>query len=123
MCVRRTSTFTADIQECFSLKCAIQRGIRMQQTIPRVEGGRLFQSEKEVDPILIGTPAWYDWLEQQSSFTFVDHALTFMARRTRGSYWKAYRRHQGKLYRIHLGHSPTLTLERLQAAAQGFAGK
>ena len=54
----------------------------MNQTIPRVEGGRLFQPEKEVDPILIGTPAWYDWLEQQSSFTFVDHALTFTAHKS-----------------------------------------
>ena len=99
----------------------------MHQIIPRVEGGRLFQSASEVDPILIGTPAWYDWLEQQSSFTFVDHGLTFMARksmlRSRDSYWKAYRRCQGKLYRIHLGHSRALTLERLQAAAQAFAGE
>ena len=95
----------------------------MHRAIPRVEGGRLYQSEREVDPILVGTSTWYDWLEQQSSFTFVDHTLTFTARRTRGSYWKAYRKHQGKLYRIHLGHSHTLTLERLQAAAQGFAGK
>ncbi len=81
----------------------------MQQTIPRVEGGRLFQPEKEVDPILIGTSAWYDWLEQQSSFTFVDHALTFTAHksvfRTEDSYWKAYRKHQDKLYCIHLGHA------------------
>ena len=99
----------------------------MHQKIPRVEGGRLFQSASEVDPILVGTPAWYDWLEQQSSFTFVDQALTFTAHksmlRTRDSYWKAYRRRQGKLYRIHLGHSHTLTLERLQAAAQAFAGE
>jgi len=93
--------------------------------IPRVGGGWLFQSESEVDPILVGTPAWYDWLEQQSSFTFVDDLFTFTAHksvlRTRGSYWKAYRRRQGKLYRIHLGHSHTLNLERLQAAAQAFA--
>ena len=99
----------------------------MHKTIPRVEDGRLFQSEKEVDPILIGTPAWYDWLEQQSSFTFVDHALTFTAHksvlRTGGSYWKAYRKRQGKLYCIHLGHSRTLTLERLHAAAQAFVGE
>lgn len=96
----------------------------MHRTIPRVEGRRLFQSEREVDPILIGTPAWYDWLEQQSSFTFVDHALSFTAHKsmlhTGGSYWKAYRKRQGKLYCIHLGHSRTLTLERLQAAAHAF---
>jgi LuxR family transcriptional regulator, maltose regulon positive regulatory protein len=110
-----------------SLECAIQRGILMRQTIPRVEGGRLFQSEREVDPILVGTPAWYDWLEQQSSFTFVDHVLTFTAQksvlRTGDSYWKAYRKRQSKLYRIHLGHSHTLTQERLQAAARAFAGE
>ena len=55
------------------------------------------------------------------------HAGTFTARksmlRTGGSYWKAYRRRQGKLYRIHLGHSHALTLERLQAAARAFAGE
>ena len=99
----------------------------MHKTIPRVESGRLFQPEKEVDPILIGTPAWYDWLEQQSSFSFVDHALTFTAHksvlRTGDSYWKAYRKRQDKLYCIHLGHSHTLTLERLHAASQAFAGE
>ena len=96
----------------------------MHRTIPRVEGGLLFPSENEDVSILVGTPAWYDWLAQQSSFTFVDHTLTFSARksvlRTGDSYWKAYRRCQGKLYRIHLGHSHTLTLERLRAAAQAF---
>ena len=110
-----------------SLTCAIQRGIHMQQTIPRVEDGRLFQSENEVQPILVGTPAWYDWLEHQSSFTFVDHRLTFTARksvlRSGASYWKAYRKRQGKLYRIHLGRSHMLTLQRLQTAAQAFAGE
>ena len=99
----------------------------MHKTIPRVESGRLFQPEKEVDPILIGTPAWYDWLEQQSSFAFVDHALTFTAHksvlRSGSSYWKAYRKRQDKLYCIHLGHSHTLTLERLHAASQAFAGE
>jgi len=43
--------------------------------------------------------------------------------KTRDSYWKAYRKHQGKLYRIHLGYSHTLTLERLQAAARAFTGE
>ena len=123
LCVKKNRCLHSGRSRVLSFECAIQRGIRMHRTIPRVEGGRLFQSEREVDSILVGTPAWYDWLEQQSSFTFIDHALTFTARRTRGSYWIAYRKHQGKLYRIHLGHSHTLTLERLQAAAQGFAGK
>jgi LuxR family maltose regulon positive regulatory protein len=99
----------------------------MQRTIPRVNGELLYQSETERDSIGVGTPAWYDWLEQHTAFTFVDTVGTFTARksmlRSRGSYWKAYRKRQGKLYRIHLGHSHALTLERLQAAARAFAGE
>ena len=99
----------------------------MQRTNPKVKDGRLYQSENKSDPIDVGTPAWYDWLEQQTAFTFVGHAGTFTVRkralRTSGSSWKAYYRHQGKLCRIHLGHSHELTLERLQDAARAFAGE
>jgi LuxR family transcriptional regulator, maltose regulon positive regulatory protein len=99
----------------------------MRSTIPRVTSEHLYRSETERDPILVGTPAWYDWLEQHTAFTFVDAVGSFTVRksmlRTGGSYWKAYRRRQGKLYRIHLGHSHALTLERLQAAARAFAGE
>ena len=99
----------------------------MRSTIPHVTGERLYHSEDGRDPIALGTPEWYDWLEQHTAFTFVDEVGTFTARksmlRTGGSYWKAYSTRQGKLYRIHLGHSQTLTLEKLQAAAQAFAGK
>ena len=88
----------------------------MRSTIPNVTGERLYRSETEDDPIVLGTPAWYDWLEQHAAFTFVDQTGTFTARksmlRTGGSSWKAYYRRQNKLYRIHLGHSHTLTLER-----------
>jgi LuxR family maltose regulon positive regulatory protein len=98
----------------------------MRSTIPHVKGERLYRSETESDPIVVGTPEWYDWLEQHTAFTFVDQIGTFSARksmlRTGGSYWKAYHRHQGKLYRIHLGHSHMLTMEKLQATAQAFAG-
>jgi ATP/maltotriose-dependent transcriptional regulator MalT len=99
----------------------------MRRAIPRVEDGRLYQPETQSEPIVVGTSAWYDWLEQHTTFSFVDAVGTFTARKsmlkTRGSYWKVYRRRQGKLYRIHLGHSHTLTLERLQAAARAFAGE
>jgi LuxR family maltose regulon positive regulatory protein len=99
----------------------------MGRVIPSVKGGRLYQSETESDPIEVGTPAWYGWLEHHATFTFVDRVGTFTARKsmlkTRGQFWKAYRTLQGKLYRIHLGYSHTLTLERLQAAAQAFAGE
>jgi LuxR family transcriptional regulator, maltose regulon positive regulatory protein len=99
----------------------------MGRTIPTVKGGRLFKSETESDSIVVGTPAWYDWLEHHDSFTFVDRVDTFTARKsmlkTSGQFWKAYRTRQGKLYRIHLGYSHTLTLERLHAVAQAFSGE
>jgi len=99
----------------------------MRSTTPKVAGSRLYRSETESDPIVLGTSAWYGWLEQHATFTFVDATGTFTARksmlRTGDSYWKAYCTRQGKLYRIHLGHSHTLTLEKLEAAARAFAGK
>src|SRR5207248_1373698 len=92
-----------------------------------VTGGRLYRSEAESDPIVLGTPEWYDWLEQHTVFTFVDVAGTFTGRksmlRTGGSYWIAYCTRQDKPYRIYLGHSHTLTLEKLKAAARAFAGE
>jgi LuxR family maltose regulon positive regulatory protein len=98
----------------------------MRSTNPYVTGDRLYLTETERDPIALETPEWYDWLGQHAAFTFVDAAGSFTVRksmrRTGDSYWKAYCTRQGKLYRIHLGHSHTLTLEKLSATAQAFAG-
>ncbi len=99
----------------------------MQRTIPSVEGGRLYPSESGADPIVVGTPAWYDWLEQHTSFLFVDRVGGFTAHK-RGTdpsnlAWNASRARQGQLYRVWLGPSHTLTLERLQAAARSLAGE
>jgi LuxR family maltose regulon positive regulatory protein len=97
----------------------------MQRTIPTVKCGRLYQSETDSDPIVVGTPAWSDWLEHHTAFTFVDSVGSFTARKSvvkiGDSYWKAFQKRQGKLYPIHMGHSQTLTLERLQATAKAFS--
>ena len=97
----------------------------MQKTIPHVTGDRLDRAETKSDPIILGTPEWYDWLEQNAAFTFVDAEGTFTARksmmRTGGSYWKAYCKFRGKIYRMHLGYSHALTQEKLQATARAFA--
>ena len=89
--------------------------------------GQLYQSESDQDPIVVGTSAWYDWLEQHTVFSYVEPVGTFTARKSRtrrgDSYWDAYHRRKGKLYRVRLGHSNMLTLERLQAVAHAFAGE
>jgi ATP/maltotriose-dependent transcriptional regulator MalT len=98
----------------------------MHSTIPKVTDGRLYLSEAQSDSIAVGTPEWFDWFEQHTAFTFVDPVGTFTARKsmlhTGGSYWIADCTRQGKLYRIYLGHSNTLTLEKLKATARAFAG-
>ncbi len=95
----------------------------MARSIPKARDGVLQASTAEgisLDPIAIGTAAWYDWLEQHRSFSFETDHLTFTARKEQrpgGWYWYAYRRSQGKLRAAYLGKSEELTLERLTMAA------
>src|SRR5437764_10100263 len=99
----------------------------MRRTIPAVEGGRLYRSEGEGDAIIVGTPAWYDWLEHHSSFLFADLAGALSAHKigtdSSAQDWEAFRTHARKLDRVSLGPSRTLTLARLQTAAQALSGE
>ncbi len=70
------------------------------------------------DAIVIGSPAWYAWLndEQTASFGYRSPRGGFTARRERqrnGWYWYAYRRVGGKLHKRYLGRARDLTAERL----------
>ncbi len=99
----------------------------MQRTIPSVEGGRLYHSETSAEPIVVGTSAWYDWLEHHASFLFVDRGEGFTAHK-RGTdpndlAWEASRTRAGKRDHLDLGPSHTLTLSRLQATARALAGE
>jgi len=99
----------------------------VNRTIPSVEGGLLYPSEIGSDRIVVGTPAWYDWLEHHTSFLFTDHNGSFAARKS-GSEpgaqdWEAFRTRAGKPYRLWLGPAGTLTLARLQAAAQALSSE
>ena len=75
----------------------------------------------------VGTPAWYAWLEEISKFAYVNDLGTFTARKKAGqrdrTYWMAYRKHHGKLYRAYLGKSHHMTLERLNAVAIMLSGQ
>ena len=97
----------------------------MSRTIPSVEGGLLYHTEIGSEPIIVGTPAWYGWLEHHTSFLFTDRAGSFTARES-GSEpgtqdWEAFRTRAGKLHRLWLGPARTLTLALLQAAAQALS--
>jgi len=97
----------------------------MARSTPRVEGGALLGLEGQAGAIAVGTPAWYAWLEQATTFAFAGEQSHFTARKERsrrsGWYWKAYRKHQGTLHRAYLGKSTDLTLDRLTAIASQLA--
>src|SRR5690349_9224519 len=99
----------------------------MHRTRPTVKGGRLYQMEKESVPIDVGTPSWYDWLEEHTSFLFVDHVGAVIVRKIRTdlneSDWKASRARMGEVFTISLGPSHSINLSNLQAAARRLAGK
>ncbi|HEX6552124.1 MAG TPA: LuxR C-terminal-related transcriptional regulator [Ktedonobacteraceae bacterium] len=100
-----------------------QRIPHVLRTIPSVEGGRLYQSEG--DAIIVGTPAWYDWLEHHSSFLFADLTGVFSAHKSGSESsaqdWHATRTHMGKVFTVSLGPSHAITLSSLQAAARRLA--
>jgi predicted ATPase/DNA-binding CsgD family transcriptional regulator len=98
----------------------------MARSIPMARDGSLHQHTAggtSLDPIMIGTAAWYSWLEQHRSFCFEAGRMTFTARKEQrpgGHYWYAYRRRHGKLHTAYIGKSEELTLERLNTTAEAL---
>jgi hypothetical protein len=92
--------------------------------VPLVDHAILVQEGSTV-VILLGSPAWYAWLADATSFAFRSDHGTFTAHKERRGpareYWKAYRRHAGRLHRVYLGKSSELSLDRLNAAAAVLA--
>ena len=70
---------------------------------PLVDHALLMQSGSAADGILVGSPAWYTWLAEATSFAFIGEYGTFTAHKERRGpareYWKAYRRHAGSIER------------------------
>jgi LuxR family transcriptional regulator, maltose regulon positive regulatory protein len=99
----------------------------IHHTMPTVRRGRLYQMERESVPIDVGTPSWYNWLEEHTSFLFVDHVGAVTVRKNGTDHgepqWKASRTRLGKVFAVSLGPSRALTLSNLQAAARRLAGK
>ena len=97
----------------------------MARTTPRVEDATLVAASSAAEAIVVGTPAWYAWLEQATTFTFVGESGRFTARKEHrghtGWYWKAYRKRAGVVRSAYLGKSADLTLARLQTAAATLA--
>ena len=97
----------------------------MQRTRPTVNSGRLYRTAKESVPIDVGSSSWYDWLEEHTSFLFVDHVGAVTIRKIMTEHgkseWEASR--TGRVFTVSLGPSHAIDLSTLQAAARRLAGK
>jgi len=85
----------------------------------------LIGREGAASSIAVGSPSWYAWLEDATTFAFTSAQGGFTARKERsgqtGWYWKAYRKRDGTLHRAYLGKSADLSLDRLTAIATDLA--
>ncbi len=92
-----------------------------------MKSGRLYQMGREGVPIDVGSSSWYDWLEEHTSFLFVDHGSAVTVRKIETDHgeseWKASRTRMGRVFTVALGPSHTIDLSNLQAAARRLAGK
>jgi hypothetical protein len=94
------------------------------RTSALVEGKILtYQQDREYYQLQVGTPEWYAWLQSATRFRVCAPFGTFTVRREqagnqRGNwYWRAYRKHGGKLHRVYLGTTEEITPERLEIVA------
>ena len=102
----------------------------MAQNHPTVQEDRLvYQLDGRTQEIILETSEWYAWLGIASMFTFRSAIGTFTARKERagnkrgGWYWKAYRKHEGKLFSTYIGKSASLTIARLHTVAARLNGE
>lgn len=93
--------------------------------------GYLWDPAAAESSIRLDTPAWFAWLEEATTTRFAypvfDPARGYIVgrmtvrkeRRQRGgTYWVGFRRCAGRVRKVYLGHSATLTYARLTVIAQ-----
>ena len=97
----------------------------LARSTPRVDDTVLVDRDGAAHSIAVGSPAWYAWLEDATTFAFAVAQGGFTARKERrgqtGWYWKAYRKQPRQVHRAYLGKSADLTLDRLNAIASDLA--
>ena len=104
-----------------------RKGATVARSTPRVDGSVLVDSDGAAGGIVVGSPAWYAWLEGATTFAFSSAQGSFTATREQGEAtggdWHVSHPRAGRLQRVVLGRSADLTLDRLQATATALAGQ
>jgi hypothetical protein len=98
---------------------------------PVVSAGYVVDHKQGDRPIDLDTPAWFTWLEAATTTSFsyplFDPACGYIVgritvrkeRRRQGrSYWWIFRRSQGRVRKLYLGRSATVTALRLEAISR-----
>ena len=86
-----------------------------------------YQQNQQSQYLKLDTPEWFEWLTRANIFAFACEQGSFTARKEPASnqrgdtYWRAYRRKEGKLYRVYLGKNAELSLSRLLDTAKQIA--
>lgn len=102
----------------------------MGTTTPTVWTDRTTGVARLEDDLPLDSPAWFTWLEAPTTTSFaypvydaahgwIDSFLTVRKERRQrgGAYWTAYRHVGGRLRKVYLGRSATVTEARLRALA------
>jgi hypothetical protein len=102
----------------------------MSTKTPRVSEGTVYASDLSGGSIRLDSAAWFSWLEQDATRSFsyplfdrrCGYIIGFMtvrkeARRRGGQYWSVYRRQGGRVRKIYLGRSGSVTAARLEEVA------
>ncbi len=105
----------------------------MSRHTPTVAAGALYDPATPASHIRLDSPTWHTWLEAPTTTRFAyplhDQQRGYIAgfmtvrkegRRRGGAYWTVYRRGGPRLRKVYLGRSATVTLDRLEAIAQGL---
>jgi LuxR family maltose regulon positive regulatory protein len=98
--------------------------------ITKGQRGYVLQGGVQTEPdasIQVGSSAWFEWLQENRSFSFAGDAGEFSALKERvrdkGWYWKAYHWQNGRRHSVYLGRSEDLSGERLEKAAKSIFQK
>ena len=99
----------------------------MTPTLPYIENQILtYHKDQQLQRLMIGTSAWYLWLQTATTFTYISDQGSFTARREQagnkrgGWYWRAYHQHAGRRRRVYLGGWIDVPVHRIDELPAGF---
>jgi hypothetical protein len=105
----------------------------MRVKTPRVSAAVVYAADLPNGGVRLDSAAWFSWLEHPTTISFsypifdprCGYIIGFMTvrkevRQRGGHYWSVYRRQAGRVRKIYLGQSGSLTAARLEQVARSL---